>query len=105
MHLGRILETSKIFFIMDRNRYSFKTLFWSYTFFLIPLAFLEGLLALFHIEPVYFNELPVYGFKGFIIPILFIPFLGLIFGAFNWVMLNFGYFLYGIYLKRFKKQN
>ena len=88
---------------MDRESYSFKKLFWSYTFCFIPLALFAGLLALFHLSPVYFNESPVYGFKGFIIPVLFIPLFGLLFSTINWLVLNFGYYLYNIFLKVFKK--
>jgi hypothetical protein len=88
---------------MERNYFSFKKLFWSYTFCAIPLALLSGLLALLHISPVYFNESPTYGVKGFIVPLLFIPFFGLLFGAVNWVVLNFGFFLYNAFQKAIKK--
>lgn len=88
---------------MEKSYFSFKKLFWSYIFFSIPLALLAGLLALFHLSPVYFNESPTYGFKGFIIPILFIPFCGLVFGAANWLVLNIGYFFYAAFLRLLKK--
>ena len=93
-----------MYFSMEREYFSFKKLFWSYTFCAIPLALLAGLLALFHLSPVYFNESPVYGFKGFIIPILFIPLFGLLLSAGNWVVLNFGYWVYNLFLKAFKKE-
>ncbi len=90
---------------MDKSYFSFKRLFWSYSFCFIPLALLAGLLALFHVSPVYFNDLPTYGFKGFIISILFIPFFSLLFSAANWVILNIGYFLYNAFLRLLKKNN
>jgi hypothetical protein len=88
---------------MGKNCFSFKKLFWSYIFFGTPLAIVGGLLALFHVTPIYFNETPTYGFKGLIIAILFVPFLGLLLGGANWVALNFGYFLYNAFLKSIKK--
>jgi len=83
--------------------YSFKKLFWSYTFCAIPLALLAGLLALFHVSPVYFNETPTYGFKGFIVSILFAPLFSLLISAANWVVLNCGYFLYNAFGKIMKR--
>ena len=88
---------------MEKGYFSFKKLFWSYTFCCIPFAILAGILALAHISPVYFNEVPTYGLKGFIIAILLIPFLGIIFSAVNWIFLNFGYFLYNKFSALFKK--
>ena len=83
--------------------YSFKKLFWSYTFIAIPLAFLAGLLALFHMSPVYFNESPTYGLKGFIISILFGPLFSLLISVASWVVLNSGHFLYNVFLKIMEK--
>ena len=81
------------------NKYSFKRLFWSYTFCVIPFAILGSILAAFNIVPVEFNGSPRYGIEGFIIPILYIPFFGLIFGFFNWLTLSFGGMLYDEFLK------
>jgi hypothetical protein len=88
---------------MEREYFSFKKLFWSYTFCSIPLFLLAGFLALFHVIPVSFNDAPVYGLKGLLISILFIPFFGLVFSAINWLVLNFGYFLYNAFLKALKR--
>jgi hypothetical protein len=87
---------------MDKT-FSFKRLFWSYTFCIIPFALLAGLLALFGVSPIYFNEKPFYGFSGFFIAVLLIPFSGIILSAVNWVFLNFGYFLYQKALGLLKK--
>jgi hypothetical protein len=89
---------------MRKGYFSFNRLFWSYTFCFIPVAMLAGLLALFHVIPVYFNESPVYGIKGFVIAVLFIPFFGLLFSSMNWIVLNFGYFLYNMFLKIVRKE-
>jgi hypothetical protein len=89
---------------MEKNWFSFKRLFWSYTFCFIPFALLAGLLALFHVSPVYFNETPRYGIEGFAISLFLIPLFGITFGALNWIFLNFGYFLYENFLKLFKKE-
>ena len=88
--------------IMDKQYYSFKKLFWSYTFCSIPFLLLAGLLALFKIAPVYFNEAPVYGLKGFIVSIVFIPFTGIILSSCNWLALNFGFMLYNSFQKMSK---
>jgi hypothetical protein len=79
--------------------FPFKKMFWSYTFCAIPFALLASILALFNVMPVYFNESPHYGIKGFIIPIVFIPFVGLLFSITNWLALNFGSILYNAFLK------
>jgi hypothetical protein len=87
------------------NRYSFKRLFWSYTFCAIPFAILGSLLALFNIIPVEFNGSPRYGIQGFIILILYIPFFCLIFSSINWLALSFGGTLYDEFLKMLKRNN
>jgi hypothetical protein len=86
------------------NRYSFKRLFWSYTFCAIPFSILAAFLALFNVMPVEFNGTPRYGIQGFIIPILYTPFFGLIFGGFNWLALSFGGMLYDAFLKAIKRK-
>ena len=87
---------------MDKM-FSFKRLFWSYTFCVIPFAVLAGLLALFGVSPIYFNEKPFYGIGGFFIAVLLIPFSGIILSSVNWVFLNFGYFLYSKFSMVFKR--
>ncbi|SFD51376.1 hypothetical protein SAMN05518672_102252 [Chitinophaga sp. CF118] len=79
---------------MKENPFAFKNLFWAYTFGSMPFMLLGSFLSLFNVVPVYFNNEPHYGFEGFIIMILFIPFFGLIMGFVNWIYLNFGNYLY-----------
>jgi hypothetical protein len=86
------------------NKYSFKRLFWSYTFCAIPFAILGSFLALFNVVPVEFNGVPRYGIQGFIIPILYIPFFGLVFSCTNWLALSFGGMLYDAFLKAIKRK-
>ena len=50
---------------MDTKYFSLKKMFWAYTICSIPFALLTGILAIFDVIPVYFNETPYYGFKGF----------------------------------------
>ena len=90
---------------MDNKYFSFKRLFWAYTFCSIPFGLLAGILALFNVSAVYFNNEPVYGFKGLIITIVFIPFIGLVLCCTNWLALNFGSFLYASFLRIYKKQS
>jgi hypothetical protein len=86
------------------NRYSFKLMFWSYTFCALPFLLLAGILSLLNITPVEFNGSPQYGIPGFAIAVIFIPFTGLILSCTNWLALNFGSFLYTAFLKAMKKK-
>jgi len=79
-------------------------MFWSYIISSIPFGLLVGILTLFNVIPVYFNETPYYGFKGLIITIVFIPFIGMLFGVTNWIVLNFGVLIYRGFSKRTKEQ-
>ena len=85
--------------------FPFKKIFFATTFFIIPFSILESFLALFNIVPVYFNNSPRIGVIGFIIPILFIPFLGIMFSGYNWVVLNGGYWFYSLFFKQDKNSN
>lgn len=88
---------------MDNKYFSLKKLFWTYIISSIPFALLAGILSLFNVIPVYFNKIPYHGFKGFIITIALIPFIGILFGVTNWIALNFGVLLYRGFLKSIKK--
>jgi hypothetical protein len=94
----------KIRTTMKKNIFRLKNYFWPILFCAIPLSILSGFLAWFHVFPVHFNDTPTYGFKGFIVPVCFIPFWGLLFSVINWMTLNFGYFLYDSFLKAVKKK-
>lgn len=85
---------------MDTNYFSLKKLFWAYTICSIPFALFAGILTLFNLIPVYFNETPYYGFKGFILIIVFVPFIGILFGVINWLALNCGVLIYRSFPKR-----
>ncbi len=84
---------------MSNVRFSFKSLFWSCTFAVLPFMLLFIFLTFFNLVPVYFNDQPYYGFKGALIAILMIPSFGLIMGSMNWMFLNFGNYLYQKTLK------
>ncbi|MEO8885825.1 MAG: hypothetical protein ABI367_07155 [Mucilaginibacter sp.] len=86
---------------MENKPYSFKKLFWIYTFCFMPLCVLGGILALFNISAVTFNDTKRYGFEGFIIAILFIPFFALVWATMNCLALNFGNRLYSKFNDRF----
>ncbi|TSD67870.1 hypothetical protein FFF34_010915 [Inquilinus sp. KBS0705] len=89
----------------DERSYKFKRLFLTYLFIIAPLSVLEGVLALFHLVPVNFNNTPTYGLKGFIIVIIFSPFiLSMISGA-NWIGLQIGDALLKECLKIFKRKS
>lgn len=89
---------------MEKRGFSFKKLFWSYTFCAIPFALIAGILALFKVSAVYFNDSPVYGLKGFLLTIILIPFIGLILSVTNWLALSFGDMLHNLFLRFYRKQ-
>ena len=79
--------------------FPFKKLFFAIALFMIPFTVLESILALFDIAPVNFNNVPRTGWVGFIIPILFFPFMAVILSGSNWVVLNGGYWFYSLFFK------
>jgi hypothetical protein len=85
--------------------FPFKKILFATTFFIIPFSILESFLALFNVVPVNFNDAPRTGWIGFIIPLLFIPFIGFMFSALNWVVLNGGYWFYSLFFKSAKNSN
>ncbi len=86
------------------NRYSFKLMFWAYTFCAMPFLILAGVLSFFNVTPIVFNGNGKYGLQGFILAIVFIPFTGLVFSCMNWLALNFGSFLFNAFLKAIRKK-
>jgi hypothetical protein len=80
-----------------KKHFLFKDLFYSYTFSAFPILLLIGVLALFGISPIYFNNEPYYGIKGLIAAIIMIPFIGIILATTNWLFLNFGYVIYSFF--------
>lgn len=85
---------------MNTDFFSFKKLFISYLFAMIPFSLLTGVLSLFNILPVDFNGKPTYGFAGLALSILACPFIALIFSCANWLFLNFGILLSKLFLKK-----
>ena len=86
------------------QNFPFKKIFFATVFFIIPFSILASFLALFKIIPVNFNDAPRVGWIGFIIPILFIPFMGIMLSAYHWIVLNVGYWFYSLFFK-FKKNS
>ncbi len=85
--------------------FTFKKIFWSYTFFIIPFSILEGFLALFHVAPIQFNDKPTYGWTAFVVCIVFTPLWAVLFSGLTWVALNAGQWLHQSFLKLIKKNN
>jgi hypothetical protein len=83
---------------MTDKPFTFKKLFWAYTFAIIPFALLGGILSLFKILPVSFNGKDEYGWFGFIISVAGIPFFSTIMSCCNWIILNWGNLLYNEFL-------
>jgi hypothetical protein len=95
--------TSKLL-TMDDKYFSFKKLFLCYLFCAIPFSLLAAFLALFNVVPVELNNSPRYGIDGFIIAILYIPFIGFMFSGASWLSLNFGLWVYKGFLTLTKRK-
>jgi hypothetical protein len=81
------------------QHFPFKKLFFAIAFFMIPFTILESILALLNIVPVNFNNVSRIGLTGFIIPILFFPFMAVMFSGLSWIVLNSGYWFYSLFFK------
>lgn len=79
---------------MEYHFFPFKKMFWAYTCCALFFSLIVGLLSLFEILPIYFNNEAVYGMKAFVMVMLFAPFWGLMLSCFNWLALNFGMILW-----------
>ena len=90
---------------MESNKFSFKKLFWAYFGFNTPICIITGLLALFDISGVYFNEKSMVGISGFAVSIFLIPFISLILAFTNWVALNIGQRICETVLSLTRKRN
>lgn len=77
----------------------FKRLFFTFLFGYLPFAIIHLILNILGIIPVNFNDTQVYGIKGALVIILFIPFIVLMITFFVWL-----YFIFGnLVLKLVKK--
>ncbi len=77
----------------------FKRLFFTFLFGYLPFAFIHLILTILGIIPVNFNDAQVYGIKGALVIVLFIPFIVLMITFFVWL-----YFIFGnLVLKLVKK--
>ncbi len=79
----------------------FKMLFMNFLFAYIPFALLMGVLSIFDIVPVNFNDEQVYGFKGFLIIILFTPLIVFILSFFTWLYFIIGNFFINLFKRLF----
>lgn len=67
--------------------------------FFVPVSLILAFLSLFEVVPVDFNDAKYYGFKGFIIHLLFMPFYVLMFTVLYWVIFAIGLKIYqGAYI-------
>jgi len=77
----------------------FKLVFWN-TFPLYSAVFIVlGLLALFGIKPVEFNDEPTYGFIGLLVSLVMAPFMSLFTAFAVWILLFVGNFILRIFVK------
>lgn len=68
----------------------FKTLFVTFLFGYLPFAILHMVLNVTHIIPVNFNDGQIYGWKGVLIIILFIPFIVGMITIYTWCFFMIG---------------
>jgi hypothetical protein len=62
--------------------------------FFAPLSLVLALLSLFGVVPMNFNDVEHYGFSGFIIHLLFMPFYVLMFTVLYWLVFSIGLKIY-----------
>lgn len=79
----------------------FKRIFFTFLFGYIPFAILHIILNITEVVPVNFNGKEVYGIKGVLVLILFIPFVVLIISIFGWLYFTFGNFVLRMIKKAF----
>ena len=77
----------------------FKTLFVTYLFGYLPFALLHIILNIFRIIPVNFNDEKMYGIKGIIVIVAFIPLVVILLTGVTWV-----YFMIGNLILRLLKK-
>ena len=82
------------------SRYSLKKILIAFTLGFSPFCLLMGILSLFGITPVYFNDTPYLGLVGLIISMAIAPLCGLIMGFISYIFLNMGVFLYDRIFKK-----
>lgn len=83
----------------EKPKNLFKSIFFTFLFGYAPLGLLHIILNLAGIIPVNFNEKEVYGLTGFLVIIIFTPFVILMFSSFIWL-----YFIVGnLIIKIIKK--
>ena len=74
----------------EKPKNLFGLLFWNLLFAYSPLALLIGVLSLFEITPVNFNDQELYGIKGLVVSLLFIPFVAGILAGLIWLYYSIG---------------
>ena len=79
---------------MKLNKYSFSELVVLYLLGISPISIFIGLLSLFKIVPVLFNQKEYFGIAGMIIGIGIGIFMSLIMSIFSYIFLNIGLFFY-----------
>ncbi len=79
---------------MKLNKYSFSELIVLYIIGISPICIFIGLLSLFKIVPVFFNQKEYFGIAGLLAGIGIGAFMCLIFSIFSYIFLNIGLFIY-----------
>lgn len=71
----------------------FKLLYWNFFFGYYPIAILQGILALFGIGSVNFNDELLIGIGGFVAPLIIAPFVVLLLAGFIWAFFMVGHYV------------
>lgn len=85
----------------ERPKELFSLLFWNFLFGYLPFSLLGAFLSLYEVITVNFNGEPTYGFKGFIIMLVFTPLMALIFTIVAWVYFRIGNFFLRLFTSLF----
>ena len=89
---------------MKEKRFSFKRVFFAYIFATLPFFLLGSVLTLLNITPVTANGKEYHGIDGFLSFFVWMPFFCILFTILNWLVLNFGNYLYVKIFKIFGKE-
>jgi len=77
----------------------FKLIFWNVFFAYLIIFFVSGLLALFQIRPITFNDEPTYGILGFLISMIMAPMISFVSAVAIWILLMMGNIIMKMVLK------
>lgn len=81
------------------NKRLFRFLLKNYFLGFLPFILLQALLIIFEVVPMHFNNEEVYGIKGVLYALMFLPFIVIMITVFSWVFLKIGLLVQRLFTK------